>query len=79
MASKARLGRSMADMPETGTALTIAGFAVAGLVWLVRLEGRVNSHDREILDVKTGHESDIQQIRSDVQYIRGRIDRALEK
>lgn len=58
--------------------MTIVGLSVAALVWLVRLEGRVNSHDREIKDVKEGHDSDIQQIRRDLEYIRGRIDRAIK-
>lgn len=66
-------------LPDPGTIVTLVGFAVACVVWLVRLEGRVNSHDREIKDVKEGHETDIQQIRKDVEYIRGRIDSALEK
>jgi hypothetical protein len=64
-------------MPDPGTIVTVVCCAIAALVWLVRLEGRVNSHDREIKDVKEGHETDIQQIRRDVEYIRDRIDRAI--
>jgi hypothetical protein len=66
-------------LPDPGTIVTLVGIAVGAVVWLVRLEGRVNSHDREIKDVKEGHETDIQQIRRDVEYIRDRIDRALLK
>jgi hypothetical protein len=66
-------------MPDPGTIVTVVCCAIAALVWLVRLEGRVNSHDREIKDVKDSHESDMQQIRLDLNYIRGRIDRAIEK
>jgi hypothetical protein len=59
--------------------VTLASIAIGSVIWLVRLEGRVNSHDREIKDVKDSHESDMQQIRLDLNYIRGRIDRAIEK
>lgn len=45
----------------------MAGLSVAIVVWLVRLEGRVNGHDAE-------HK----QTREDIRYIRDRIDRALE-
>jgi hypothetical protein len=41
--------------------------AVGVIVWLVRLEGRVTSHDRELRDIK-----------DDVRYIRTRIDQAIE-
>jgi hypothetical protein len=52
--------------PDPGTIVTIAGLAVAGVIWLVRLEGRVNGHDIE-------HKT----TREDIRYIRDRIDRAL--
>lgn len=39
---------------------------VLGLVWLVRLEGRVNTHDDALTT-----------LRDDVHYIRARIDTAL--
>jgi len=65
--------------PDPGTVVTIVALAVAALVWLVRLEGRVNGHERELQDVKKGHDSDITGIRNDLQYIRDRIDRVLEK
>jgi hypothetical protein len=66
-------------LPDPGTIVTLASIAIGSVIWLVRLEGRVNSHDREIKDVKDSHESDMQQIRLDLNYIRGRIDRAIEK
>lgn len=40
--------------------------ALGGLVWLLRLEGRINTHQSQITDV-----------REDVKYIRERIDSAL--
>jgi hypothetical protein len=40
--------------------------AIGGLVWLIRLEGRINTHDAL-------HDK----LASDVTYIRARIDKAL--
>jgi hypothetical protein len=54
-------------LPDPGTLTVIASMSVAVVVWLVRLEGRVNAHDTE-------HK----QTREDIRYIRDRIDRALE-
>lgn len=59
-------------------AITIAAGAITGLVWLVRLEGRVNGHDRELKDTKDTHSEEITTLRADVQYIRQRIDSALD-
>jgi hypothetical protein len=46
--------------------VTAGGLAVAVIVWLVRLEGRVNTT-----------ESVTKSLRDDVTYIRNRIDQAL--
>jgi hypothetical protein len=46
--------------------LAVAVPAAAVLVWLIRLEGRVNTH--EALN---------RQMRDDIGYIRSRIDKAL--
>lgn len=46
---------------------------VGVVVWAVRLEGRVNAHDRAHEEHKQRHE----ELRSDLTYIRERIDRAL--
>lgn len=40
---------------------------IGGVIWLVRLEGRVNGHDKSLTDVE-----------DDVKYIRTRIDAALD-
>jgi hypothetical protein len=48
---------------------TIAAFgvpAIVAVVWLIRLEGRVNTQDARYQD-----------LRDDLKYIRERIDRAL--
>lgn len=54
-------------MTLDGPTLMAGLSAIGGIVWLVRLEGRVNGHGQEI-----------QQTRQDIAYIRERIDRALE-
>lgn len=53
--------------------MTIGGAVISGLVWLVRLEGRVNGHDREHKQHADRHE----EMREDLAYIRERIDKAL--
>lgn len=62
-----------------GEAMTIGAGIVGAIVWLVRLEGRINSHDRELSDVKDTHAENVTQLRADVAYIRDRIDRALSQ
>lgn len=49
-----------------GVVMTLGAGFISALVWLVRLEGRVNGHDREHAEM-----------RDDLAYIRDRIDRAL--
>lgn len=46
---------------------------ISFVVWLVRLEGRVNGHDREHKEHTRRHE----EMRDDISYIRRRIDSAL--
>ena len=53
-------------MPEPNSYLPAVMVIVAGIVWAVRLEGRVNSADQRFKDLK-----------EDIDYIRSRIDRAL--
>lgn len=57
--------------------VALGSLAVPGIVWLVRLEGRINAHDRELRLLEENHRSAFEQLRSDVAYIRDRIDRAL--
>lgn len=54
------------DIQAIGTVVVVGIPAVGGLVWLIRLEGRVNTQD--VLH---------QEMKEDVQYIRQRIDAAL--
>ena len=56
-----------------GWMLTAGAFVIGYIVWLVRLEGRVNGHDREHKEHKDRHD----EMREDLAYIRQRIDKAL--
>jgi len=51
---------------DVNVALSVGLPAIGALVWLIRLEGRVNTNEA------IQHE-----IRDDVRYLRERIDRAL--
>jgi hypothetical protein len=51
---------------DTSTAIQIAVPVVLGGVWLIRLEGRINTLDSRVGDIK-----------DDLKYIRSRIDKAL--
>jgi len=57
---------------------------VLGVVWLVRLEGRVNEHERQHNahkerdeEIKADFIRRHEEVRSDLTYIRDRLDRAL--
>lgn len=53
-------------MPSDAMLLFGVSSVVGGIVWLVRLEGRVNAHDEAL-----------KQTREDISYVRKRIDEAL--
>ena len=53
--------------------LGVGGTVVAICAWLFRLEGRVNTHDVEHKQHRQNHDD----LKSDVSYIRERIDSAL--
>ena len=59
--------------------------ALGGLVWLIRLEGRVVAHDHQVNDtrvtneqehaqIRSANEQDHDQLREELHYIRMRID-----
>jgi hypothetical protein len=50
------------------TTIAVGGPVLAVVIWLIRLEGRVNTTEQRFSD-----------LREDVQYIRDRIDDALDK
>lgn len=69
---------------NSGMALTVVSLVMGGVVWLIRLEGRVNSHDREhrihrerVEELRDAHSRQHTELRSDIAYIRARIDNAL--
>lgn len=53
--------------------MTVGGSLVGLVVWSVRLEGRVNTHEQRHHQHDKAHD----EIKADVQYIRARIDAAL--
>lgn len=53
-------------MDAQGAATIAIPLVIGGVIWLIRLEGRVNTQQALHADLK-----------EDVQYIRNRIDRAL--
>ena len=48
---------------DAGTAIAGVGAAVGGIVWLVRLEGRINLGEERFANLK----SDIDEIKNDVK------------
>lgn len=67
-----------------GLFMTLASLTMGAVVWLIRLEGRVNSHDREHRmhrerdeELRIDHARQHTELRSDIAYIRSRIDNAL--
>lgn len=57
---------------EMGVWITLATIALSGVVWGIRLEGRVDGQEREYKAV-------VQQLRDDVNYIRSRLDQLVGK
>ena len=60
-----------------GEWLTIGALILAGVVWAVRLEGRINAQDTKLEQQAQNHKDTIAQFRADLAYIRMRIDDAL--
>jgi hypothetical protein len=58
---------------ELSSVVTIVVPALGGIVWLLRLEGRINAHDLEHRE----HARRYAEMREDLAYIRQRIDKAL--
>ena len=74
-------------MPQIDISLFVmVGLAgLGGLVWLIRLEGRVVAHDHQVNDLRimneqehcqlrTSKEQDHEQLREELHYVRMRID-----
>lgn len=58
---------------DTGQVMTGFSVLLGAVIWLIRLEGRVNTHDRE----HRTHRERVEELREDLAYIRARIDNAL--
>jgi hypothetical protein len=58
--------------------VAVAAMLVGALVWAVRIEGQVRAHDRELEQLRRDTDSKIRQIHDAIDYIRQRIDRAIE-
>ena len=58
--------------------VAVAAMLVGALVWAVRIEGQVRAHDRELEQLRRDTDSKIRQIYDAIDYIRQRIDRAIE-
>jgi hypothetical protein len=70
--------------------LTVIGMAVTGLVWGLRIEGKVDAHDKELDRIRLAHDKEIAQLRTDTQaavkemrddvrYIKERIDALVDR
>jgi hypothetical protein len=57
---------------DLGAGITLAMIALSGVVWGLRLEGRVDAQEREYKAV-------VAQLRDDVNYIRARLDQLVGK
>ena len=52
---------------------------VTAIAWLVRIEGKVLSNERDLARIEAATDGKIGQILEDVRYLRGRIDRLLQE
>lgn len=57
--------------------IAIAALVLSGLVWAVRLEGRVDAQTEQIATLKEQQRAAILQVREDLTYIRQRLDLVL--
>jgi hypothetical protein len=64
--------------------VTVGVICLTSLIWLIRLEGRVNTHDREHQahrercdEIREGQVRQYDELRADLAYIRARIDAAI--
>jgi hypothetical protein len=62
---------------EPGTILTAAAMVVGVIVWLVRLEGRLNAQGERLEDRLNTQDDGMERLERDIAYIRNRIDVAL--
>lgn len=62
-----------------GEAITIVTLGAGVVAWAVRLEGRINTSDARYDALQKAYLADAGETREDIQYIRERLDRVLER
>lgn len=65
-------------MSESGV-ITLAVTVASAIVWAVRVEGIVRSHEKEIAQLRTDMNSKIDGVAEDVKYVRDRLDELLKR
>jgi len=65
--------------PDPGTIVTIAMIAVAGLVWALRLEGRVNTHEKSCEERQKRLDERHQAIGESLETLNAKMDRVIER
>ena len=78
MVRKQADGTSRYTRPGLGEMVAIGMILLGGLVWSVRLEGRVNTQAEQIATLKQQQVDSIEQVRHDLTYIRARLDQVLD-
>jgi hypothetical protein len=66
-------------VPDPGTIVTIVGLAIAGVVWLVRLEGRHDSHERECIVWRQRADERHKEVKEHLGNINEKLDRVIER
>lgn len=61
------------NVSEAGIISTVLAF-IGGVVWAVRIEGKVLGHDKELKLLRDDAKEDRAQMRADLAYIRNRLD-----
>lgn len=58
--------------------VTVAVPVIAGIIWLIRLEGRVNTHEAECTQRETKHDERHVESTKKLDRIEAKLDRVLE-
>lgn len=57
-----------------GGVITLAVTVASAIIWAVRVEGIVRSHEKEISQLRQDMNSKLDTVAADVKYLRSRID-----
>ena len=63
-------------LPLLGVGMTVLGAAVAGLIWLIRLEGKVNqlqNRYQEHREAEVTTQAKLDQVIKDIAWIKGKM------